>query len=300
MTIFMYIFCLLVWGLNFIVIKIQGNTVNPQVSLLYRLVIAALIFCLFFWFSKKKQIILKNDIFFILIFGICNFALSYLCLYYATILISSATVVLIFSLKSIITPIFLRVFSSIKIQPRIIIGGILGILGVIILIYPNINLNYNVDFLKGIILAFIGTLVTALGDTASARNAKRGINPLFSNFLGFSVASLILFTICLFNGTTFDFQVSITYIGSLIYLSIIASFFAWLFYLKLVEKIGASLSGYMVALFPIIGGVASVIYGESRFDLNLFIACTLCSLGAACALGIRFFLFKISKEKTIL
>lgn len=41
MTNFMYIFCLIVWGLNFIAVKIQGTPVSLELSLTYRLVITA-------------------------------------------------------------------------------------------------------------------------------------------------------------------------------------------------------------------------------------------------------------------
>jgi drug/metabolite transporter (DMT)-like permease len=68
-------------------------------------------------------------------------------------------------------------------------------------------------------------------------------------------------------------------------LTLIASFAAWLFYLKLVEKIGGAQSGYMVALFPAIGGIASVIIGESNPSMYLLFGCISSCIGAAIALG---------------
>lgn len=70
-----------------------------------------------------------------------------------------------------------------------------------------------------------------------------------------------------------------------LYLTVIASFIAWLFYLKLVEKIGGAKSGYMVALFPAIGGVASVVIGESTLSIFLIAGCLSSCMGAAIALG---------------
>nr|WP_308170314.1 EamA family transporter [Bacillus albus] len=77
------------------------------------------------------------------------------------------------------------------------------------------------------------------------------------------------------------------YVCMLLYLTLFASFVAWLFYLKLVEKIGGARSGYMVALFPVIGGIASVLIGESDPSPYLFIGCFSSCIGAAIALGFR-------------
>jgi drug/metabolite transporter (DMT)-like permease len=97
----MYLFCLIVWGLNFIVVKIQGTPVSLELSLLYRLVLTAILFLVLIWLIKPNGKPNRKDIPFVVLFGICNFALSYLCLYYATIMSSAAIVTLIFSLKVI-------------------------------------------------------------------------------------------------------------------------------------------------------------------------------------------------------
>lgn len=54
MTNFMYIFCLIVWGLNFIAVKIQGTPVSLELSLTYRLVITAILFLILAWFMKPQ------------------------------------------------------------------------------------------------------------------------------------------------------------------------------------------------------------------------------------------------------
>ncbi|WP_088072314.1 DMT family transporter [Gottfriedia luciferensis] len=286
MTKFMYFFCLIVWGLNFIAVKIQGTPVSLELSLTYRLVITAFLFLLLVCLIRPKGRPTRKDIPFVMAFGICNFALSYLCLYYATILSSAAIVTLVFSLKVILTPIALRIFLKEKLHSRVLIGGILGVVGVCILIYPTLENFQGFHDLKGIILAFLGTLLTAVGDASSARNANRNVNPIYANAIGFTVGSILMAGIVLFQGKEFILPTSVSYLSALIYLTLVASFAAWLFYLKLVEKIGGAQSGYMVALFPAIGGVASVLIGESDPTVYLFAGCLFCCIGAAIALGL--------------
>ncbi|HDX9578338.1 TPA: DMT family transporter [Bacillus pseudomycoides] len=287
MTAFMYIFCLIVWGLNFIAVKIQGTPVSLELSLTYRLVGAALMFIVLMCVVRPNGRPSRKDVFPLVTFGVCNLALSYLCLYYATIWISAALVTLLFSLKTVLTPIALRIFLDERLHPRILIGGIVGIVGVSILVYPLLTQGSSTSDLKGIGLALFGTILTAIGDAASARNARRGINAVYSNSVGFVVASILLLAVCTFQEQNFTLPTSVSYLGALAFLTVFASFGAWMFYLKLVERIGASVSSYMVALFPAIGGVASVAIGDSTPTFYLLFGCLFSCIGAAIALGFR-------------
>lgn len=285
MTYFMYVFCMVVWGLNFIAVKIQGTPISLELSLTYRLMLTALLFFIVILIFKPIKNPTKKDVPFVLLFGVCNFGLSYLCLYYATMLSTAAIVTLIFSLKVILTPIALRIFLKETLHPRIFIGGTLGVIGVCILIFPSVNEFQGIHGLTGIMIALLGTIITAIGDATSARNAKQKVNPLYANALGFIAGSSLMGAVVLFQGHEISFPRSTTYISAFLYLTLIASFIAWLFYLKLVERIGGAKSGYMVALFPAIGGVASVLIGESEPSIYLLLGCLLACFGAAIALG---------------
>ncbi|MGL6103080.1 MAG: DMT family transporter, partial [Exiguobacterium acetylicum] len=152
MTYFMYLFCLIVWGLNFIAVKIQGTPVALEVSLTYRLAMTAVLFILFALFVKRMNKPTATDMPFIVVFGVCNFALSYLCLYYATMLSSAAIVTLIFSLKVILTPIALRLFLKETLHARVWIGGCFGIIGVGVLIVPSLSSIHGLTDLKGVLI----------------------------------------------------------------------------------------------------------------------------------------------------
>ncbi|MCP1493228.1 drug/metabolite transporter (DMT)-like permease [Peribacillus frigoritolerans] len=256
-----------------------------ELSLTYRLGLTAILFFILLCMLRPKGKPKKKDVPFIIVFGICNFALSYLCLYYATILSSAAMVTLIFSLKVILTPIALRVFLKEPLHSRILIGGIIGVLAVCIVIYPSLHDIHGFNDIKGIMMAVLGTILTALGDASSARNARKKVNPIYANVLGFAAGGILLAAIVFIQGQAVTVPTSITYLTALFYLTIFASFGAWLFYLKLVEKIGGAKSGYMVALFPAVGGIASVTIGESDPTIFLGAGCLFSCLGAAIALG---------------
>ncbi|WP_249662293.1 EamA family transporter, partial [Lysinibacillus fusiformis] len=120
-----------------------------------------------------------------------------------------------------------------------------------VLIHPTLHSFSGFADLIGVLIALLGTVLTAIGDASSARNAKRQIDPVYANAIGIKVGSVVMCCIVWIQGQKIVLPTSITYLSALLYLTIIASFLAWLFYLKLVEKIGGEKSGYMVALFPV-------------------------------------------------
>lgn len=284
MNYFMYIACMLIWGLNFIAVKIQGTEASLEVSLLYRSIIA---FALFYMLLKIKRIKIEKEQFSFLPvigFGVCNFAVSYLLLYYGTIYSTAALVTLIFSLKAILTPIFLRIAFKTTLEKNIYIGGGLGVLSVVIIIYPQLS-TISSSFLVGIVLAFIGTIVTSVGDTLSYSTNKKQLNPVAVNTIGMLAAILFMTIITLVSGKELMLPNSLNYWLGLLYLAIFASFVAWLFYLYLIKRVGAAESSYMVAVFPAIGGCASVLMGETALSLHLVVGILLATFGAYIALA---------------
>ncbi|EGQ4404716.1 DMT family transporter [Staphylococcus pseudintermedius] len=283
MNYLMYLFCMFIWGLNFIAVKIQGNSVSLEVALLYRSIIALLLFLALLSLIYKK-IDLKNINFLTVVsFGLCNFTISYLLLYYGTFYSSAAIVTLIFSMKAIITPVFISVVFQTQVSKRIYFGGILGLLSVFIIIYPDLH-KLPSSFYIGVLFALLGTVVTSIGDVLSAYNSQKKTNPVIANVIGMSGAVIFLIVYTYINGDSYSIPTEINFWFGLIYLAVFASFLAWLFYLKLISNIGASESGYMVAMFPAIGGAASVFMGESQLNMNLLIGIVLACIGAYLAL----------------
>ncbi|EGQ3204372.1 DMT family transporter [Staphylococcus pseudintermedius] len=283
MNYLIYLFCMFIWGLNFIAVKIQGNSVSLEVALLYRSIIALLLFLALLSLIYKK-IDLKNINFLTVVsFGLCNFTISYLLLYYGTFYSSAAIVTLIFSMKAIITPVFISVVFRTQVSKRIYFGGILGLLSVFIIIYPDLH-KLPSSFYIGVLFALLGTVVTSIGDVLSAYNSQKKTNPVIANVIGMSGAVIFLIVYTYINGDSYSIPTEINFWFGLIYLAVFASFLAWLFYLKLISNIGASESGYMVAMFPAIGGAASVFMGESQLNMNLLIGIVLACIGAYLAL----------------
>lgn len=272
-----------IWGLNFIAVKIQGDSLPLEVALLYRSLIAFSLFGVMFIFIFKKLKLNNTNWFTIIGFGLCNFTISYLLLYYGTFYSSAAIVTLIFSMKAILTPIFISMVFKRKISNRIYIGGGLGVVSVVVILYPDLNSLTN-EFIIGVVFALLGTIITSIGDVLSLYNSESKVHPVLSNTIGMLSAVIFLLIYTSFKGYRYSFPLELNFWFGLLYLSILASFLAWFFYLKLINNIGAAESGYMVAMFPAIGGIASVIMGETHLSINLVVGIILACMGAYLAL----------------
>ncbi|HDA6473238.1 TPA: DMT family transporter, partial [Staphylococcus aureus] len=278
MNYLMYLFCMFIWGLNFIAVKIQGDSLPLEVALLYRSLIAFSLFGVMFIFIFKKLKLNNTNWFTIIGFGLCNFTISYLLLYYGTFYSSAAIVTLIFSMKAILTPIFISMVFKRKISNRIYIGGGLGVVSVVVILYPDLNSLTN-EFIIGVAFALLGTIITSIGDVLSLYNSESKVHPVLSNTIGMLSAVIFLLIYTSFKGYRYSFPLELNFWFGLLYLSILASFLAWFFYLKLINNIGAAESGYMVAMFPAIGGIASVIMGETHLSINLVVGIILACMG---------------------
>ncbi|HAR6939969.1 TPA: DMT family transporter [Staphylococcus aureus] len=283
MNYLMYLFCMFIWGLNFIAVKIQGDSLPLEVALLYRSLIGFSLFGVMFIFIFKKLKLNNTNWFTIIGFGLCNFTISYLLLYYGTFYSSAAIVTLIFSMKAILTPIFISMVFKRKISNRIYIGGGLGVVSVVVILYPDLNSLTN-EFIIGVAFALLGTIITSIGDVLSLYNSESKVHPVLSNTIGMLSAVIFLLIYTSFKGYRYSFPLELNFWFGLLYLSILASFLAWFFYLKLINNIGAAESGYMVAMFPAIGGIASVIMGETHLSINLVVGIILACMGAYLAL----------------
>lgn len=265
----MFIFCILVWGSSYLVVKFQNNFAPSEFSLMLRLIIALLFFIPLYVIFNRSADLNKSYYIDIGIFGLCNFMTGYLLLYFATKSLSSGLVIVIFSFKSILTPILISVSKRKRPEILLILGSVVAIIGIGFLI-DGALLNNTTSYV-GLVFAIFGTLVTSIGDLYSSKNNDHDIQPIFANLVGLLWVMPILLII---NIDNFGYIIQIKhfyYSLSILYLGIVASGIAWLFYLSLVKNIGASYASYMVTLFPVVGCILSIKFENMPFSINSLI-----------------------------
>ncbi len=269
-NVFLYITAVLIWGSTWLAIEFQLGVVEPEVSIVYRYLASASI--LFLW-SKIKGLPLvfnrKSHQWFALM-GLLMFCLNYILAYRAQIHITSALSAIAFSSMLWMNIINSRVFFGVRVGPRIYVGALLGIVGIIVLFGPQvaeISLSDSVFF--GSILAVIGALMASFGNMASqaAQNSKLPV--VQSNAWSMLYGGLFTAVIALSQGHEFTFDPSAAYVLSLAYLTIFGSVIAFGAYLTLLGRIGAHRAGYAAVMFPVVALVLSILFEDLVLDTTL-------------------------------
>ncbi|MCJ8324746.1 MAG: DMT family transporter [Rhizobiales bacterium] len=282
MSLFLYIAMVFTWGSSWLAIAWQISDVSPIVSVFYRFALAAIIMFPMMKLWGKIQKTVAVDHLFFAAQGWCLFSFNFICFYYASHYIVSGLIAIIFSLATI-----LNVLNSLIIYKELpaasIKWGILfGTMGLVLIFWQDIlGVELDVDVLKGVGLTFIGVYFFSLGNMITVRNNKRGIGAITSTSYGVVYGSVMLFLICLALGLEFKLEFSFTYLGSLIFLSLIATIFGFTAYFNLIERLGASRAAYILVITPLVALGLSTIFENYLWSNAAIIGVLFIALGNA-------------------
>ena len=257
---FLFLIPTIIWGSTWLAITFQ-LTVNPLYSIIYRFLLASGILL---FYSIIKKLPLKfplkthKDLF---LLGITLFGFNYFFTYTAEKNLTSGLVALCFSTMVIFNSLNARIFLKQKINFKVILGGIIGLIGLAIL-FKNDLLNFTLSSKtgKGIVFTFLGAYCASLGNIVSAKIQKEGMPIIQSNTFGMLYGALTMLFIALISGIMPQIDLSFSYLTSLLYLSVFGSVIAFGSYLKLLGKIGPQKAVYITLLIPIVAIVLSALF----------------------------------------
>ena len=257
---FLYMITVLIWGSTWIAINYQLGDVPPEASIIYRFGLAALIlfaYCRFKNLSLTFNI--KQHVQFIL-FGLTLFGCNYYFIYSAQQYINSALTSIAFSMIMFFNVINARIWFKTKITQQTYIGAILGLIGIIVLFWPQINdTELGKETLLGLSLCLIGTLLASTGNMVSMKNKLMNLPMVQANTWGMFYGTLIMTAVLIAQGKSFSFSYTLPYISSLLYLSIFGSIIAFASYLTLLNNMGAHKASYTSVMFPAVAVVISTL-----------------------------------------
>ena len=254
----------LIWGSTWYAITFQLGEVEPLFSVAYRFVLAGVLLAVFCWLRGLSLRFTREQHLRILLQALCLFGFNYWFTYQSEQYIASGLVALIFSLIIFLNVAFGRIFLKSPIRRNVVIGAIFGLIGTAFIFVPEL-LDYqtNEQTLWGIILCIGGVVMASLGNITSAYNQKLHHLPVIpTNAIGMLYGGLAMFLIALISGKSPDFSPSLSYIGSLMYLSIFGSILAFSAYLTLIGRIGPDKAAYALVVMPVIAIVISMIFED--------------------------------------
>jgi len=292
----LYLITVLIWGSTWLAIKFQLGVVSPELSIAYRFGLAASILLIF---SVVRRLNLRFDLKshgFFALQGLLLFSFNYLLVYLAEGYLTSGLVAIVFSLIIMMNVIFGAVFLHNPIRLRVVIGGIVGLLGLSLVFLPELtSFDLSSEIALGIILAVIATVSASLGNVVSARNQRHEFPVVQTNAFGMLYGAAIMFLFAIFRGTQLEFDLSIGYVASLIYLAVFGSVIAFGSYLTLLGRIGLDRAAYVTILFPIIALLLSTFFEDLQWGIPQLFGVGLVLLGNAIVLN-KSIRFKLPEE----
>jgi len=261
----------LIWGSTWLAITFQ-LTVNPLYSIVYRFYIASTILLLYAIYRKlplKFSLKIHKTL---ALMGITMFGFNYFFTYTAEQNLTSGLVALCFSTMVIFNSVNARIFLKQKMNKRVVLGGIIGLLGLAIVFKNDIlNFSFSSDSAKGIIYTLMGAYSASLGNIISAKAQKEGIPIVQSNLYGMFYGATAMLILAFLKAIPPQFSTSFSYIASLLYLAIFGSVISFGSYLKLLGKIGPHKAVYITLLIPIVAIILSALFENLKIYPHILI-----------------------------
>ncbi|MGH1377751.1 MAG: DMT family transporter [Alphaproteobacteria bacterium] len=259
----LYALTVLIWGSTWYAITFQLGTVHPVISVSYRFLLASCVLFAFLRVFKKKpahKLSLRRHKF-IALQGLFLFNLNYVLFYFGTGFLTSGLVAILFSTMTLMNIFNQALFFKIKIKRQVLLGSIIGLIGILLVFWPEIeNMHYGDGVIKGIILCLIASYSASLGNMVSMKNSRDKIPVMESNAYGMLYGAALSFILALIMGAPITFEMTYGYTLSMIYLAIFGSAIAFGCYLTLVKNIGADKAAYSAVLFPLVALIISTIF----------------------------------------
>ncbi len=276
----LYLAAVLIWGSTWYAIKFQLGVVAAEVSLVYRFALAAAVLLLFCLITRRSLKYSARQHGFIALLGLFLFSTNYLIFYWATELLTSGIVALMFSTVILMNIINGALFMRMKVSTRVIAGAALGIAGIAAIFWAEVSAVENTaGTWRGLWMCIIATYLASIGNIVSAYNQKQGIPVVQANAWGMAYGAAIMGLYALFSQVPFDYDPAPAYTISLLYLSIFGSILAFGSYLTLVGRIGADKAAYAAVLFPVIALGLSTLFEDYQWTPRALFGFALVLLG---------------------
>ncbi|MEM9063161.1 MAG: DMT family transporter [Pseudomonadota bacterium] len=252
-TVLIYAAAVIVWGSTWIMMKYQLGEVAPAASLTYRYGLAGVIVLIgASLFGKVIRLTLRQHLWCALQ-GALMFSVNYWLTYLAAAHLTTGIVSVFFAGVSAVTMI-LQLVLFFRVPPaRAAIGACLGIAGTALVFWPEIEgLPVDGPQVTSGLLVIVSVVLFATGGIVGARNLASGMPRYATIGWGMVYGGMWMALLTLARGEEFRFEISVTYIGSLVWLVAMGSIFVFVLYFILVERIGAERASYATVMFPLV------------------------------------------------
>lgn len=279
-VILLYVTVVLIWGSTWFTIPFQLGDVAAELSVAYRYAIASLVLYGYAHLFGQRLRLPRSAYPMVLAQGALLFSINYLFVYYGIEYITSGLVAVLFSSIVICNAAFERLFFKTLIDNRLLIAAAVGLSGITMIFWPEVEaISIEDDTVVGIGFMIGSVVIASLGNmTAVVNNTRRALPIVAVNAHAMAFAALLSFVIAALLGREIRFSLEPGYLISLAYLAIFGSAIAFGCYLALLKRIGPARAAYSSVLYPVVALAMSTFFEGYRWT-------TIAAVGIMLTLG---------------
>jgi drug/metabolite transporter (DMT)-like permease len=279
-TLNLYVVTTLIWSATWYAITFQLGVVAPEISVVWRFGLAALVLLSYAWWRNLPLKFSVQDHMWMAVQGFFMFGPSYICVYLAEQYLASGLVAVVFSLIVFWNILGMRLFFTASINPLTVFAATIGVAGVALVFWPELErFSNSADATFGLALAVLGTILSSLGNMAAVQNQNRRIPIIPLSGWGMMYGTLFMAAYAAISGFEFTFEWSFSYVASLLYLSLFGTVLAFSGYLTLLKRIGPERAGYIGVAIPVVALLISTLFEDLQWEASMVIGILLCVVG---------------------
>ena len=273
------------WSTSWLPLKWQLGVVAPEVSLLWRFVIAATVMFVISIYLRQSLMFHWRTHLRLALLGLCIFSTNFAFFYHGGKGVASGLLAVVFSSASLVNVLMTAVLG--RSRPRIahLLAAMVGLTGVVCLFWPELQLSNTA--LTSLALCLIGTLFFCTGNMVSAACQKRGIPVLASASWGMLYGACYLALFSFISNHEFIIEPTAKYVLGLVWLALVSSVMTFAAYLSLIGRIGPSRAGYATVIFPVFALLISTVFESYTWSSLAFIGLGLVICGNVIMLRAR-------------
>ena len=258
--------CAMIWGTTWYAITLQLGTVPPLASIVWRFGLASALLFVGCLIARQPLRLTRAQHLAALGQGAFAFSISYSFTYASEAHVASAIVAVTFASLTFINLVLFRLAAGQKAVAASWGGAILGLLGVVVLSGSEVlSAGFDPRAALGVGLALVAVTASAFGNFFAWKGQNHGSAAIPSTAWAMAYGTGLLALYGLATGVEFTIDPTVTYVGSLLYLSVFGSVIAFGLYFTIARTIGYAMASYVSALTPPVAMLVSVLFEGAHF-----------------------------------
>lgn len=254
----------LIWGTTWHAIIYQIAQLPPEAGVALRFALAAAVVLGVCLLRGERLVLGIKAHAWLALQGVTMFGLSYIAVYHAERFVPSGLVAIGYSASPLINGIAATVLWGAALTRRFIAGGVLGVVGVALIFWPELAGMGGRAAAVGATLTVVAVLLSSVGNLVAIHHGRLGLAfwPAFGWSMGWGAFSALVFAFAL--GQPLTLPVALSWWLSLAYLAPVGSVLAFACFLTLQQRVGAGPASTVGVMTPLIALAVSAAFEGYR------------------------------------